>query len=162
MRRIAKLGRSAALWLWVVALLMNGGAVARAEVATPPDYQVKILEKGCLEFAGNGWVDLIIELKARIIAQGTTPANKLVILSRAQRLVTAGGWTTVKVFPNKTMSFTPNGSAHQLTATRYYTLPRVNEANWNYPHRLWMSLRAYNGGQLLFAKTVTKKCEWPQ
>lgn len=65
----------------------------------------------------NSWTT---HFKARVISDGTSPANKLTIDSWVQaRDPGHPHWYRAQTWPRVSMTFTPNGAYHQLTLARH-------------------------------------------
>jgi hypothetical protein len=89
-----------------------------------------------------------VHFKAKNIAEGWTPANRLTIESWAQKKVN-GSWRTIHAWDRANYKFTANGDRHWLTSWRQYNGVPGNK------FRIMFRLRAWENRQQLASVVVT-------
>ena len=88
-----------------------------------------------------------VSLEVRLVAAGSTMANKLTIDSQSQYF-SGGKWHKFYVWAQNKTSFAPNGQQHSIDYSYDHT--GTNQYNW----RIVSKLRAWSGTHLLASKTI--------
>jgi hypothetical protein len=130
------------LALFSTSLLLAAALVLPASAAATTGYSMTIVNQYCY-----GGQNQDVYFRVKIVANGSTPANKLTIKSTSQYF-SAGRWRASYHWAVNKTTYTANGQAHQLDYS--YTHEGTNQYNW----RIVSVLKAWNGTHVLASKTL--------